>query len=517
MVKTDMASNFRAKTPLFTQDAISIAQLVASNGASRSPALVIANDVLSYADLIARVQQLAALLKQRNIQRVGILAAKSLEVYLGVLAAHWLGIAYVPLNPGFPPQRLLKITEQSAIDGLLVAPEYLPLAATLSSAGLLSLHLTEVPQAGLTLAPVQVEPADLAYLMFTSGSTGEPKGVPITFGNLAGFFKAALTRYELMPSDRVSQFSALSFDVSIFDMCLAWSAGASLYVVPDYTKMLPAKFITDNALTVWLSVPTVITNMKKLHILRNASLPSLRYSLFTGEALSLEQAQSWQLAASASRVENLYGPTEVTIDCMGHTYEENSSSYRDQVPMGKPFAGVDAGIIDNENNFLPVDTKGELVLTGGQVTNGYWRDSDMTARKFKNILHPVLGLQRWFLTGDYCYLDVKGIYHYLSRLDNQCKILGNRVELEEIEFHVRDLTHCFEVFAGEVNQEIVVVVNEQLDLTSLMNQLKERLPLYMLPAHILHHALLYNANGKLDRPALSVWLHDFLAGGGRPC
>ena len=161
-----MAADFRSNTLLFTQDAISLAQLVASNGESLAPALVMANEVISYVDLIARVQQLAALFKQHNLQRVGILAAKSLEVYLGVLAAHWLGIAFVPLNPGFPAQRLQKIGEQAAIDGLLVTPDYLSLAASLSFSAVKLLQLTDISSSGEKLAPalVQVALGDLALI-----------------------------------------------------------------------------------------------------------------------------------------------------------------------------------------------------------------------------------------------------------------------------------------------------------------------------------------------------------------
>ncbi len=502
-----------------TQDAISLAQLVSAHGLSHPnlSALVIDNKTISYGDLIKKTRQLASVLKKNNIQRLGILASKSLEAYLGVLAAHWLGCAYVPLNPRYPLSRLKKIIESAQLDGYIVDALRKPMVEnfvlTSSATPFKKITLEDIQaEDTISLAASKVEATDLAYIIFTSGSSGEPKGVPISFGNLGSFIKAVSARYPLTAKDRVSQFSTLSFDVSVFDMGLAFSAGAALYVVPDDTQMAPAKFIYENQLSVWLSVPSVINNMARLKILRPNGFPTLKYSLFTGEALTLAQAQAWAVAAPASQLENLYGPTEVTIDCLGQIYEPNENFYRDQVAIGKPFAKMIAALIDVNEKFLPPGQKGQLVIAGPQVAEGYWHDNNLSAQKFKKLTHPDWGMQGWFLTGDYCYQDSHAVFHYINRLDSQAKILGNRVELEEIEFYFRAITECNEVAACIVtvgdNPEIVVVTNfSKLDFSALVAQLAERLPKYMLPARMLYRdALIYNTNGKLDRTALAEWV-----------
>jgi D-alanine--poly(phosphoribitol) ligase subunit 1 len=491
---------------------------------SRQPALIVNNQSFTYAELIKQVRQLATLLEKNKIKRLGILASKSLEAYLGVLAAQWLGVAHVPLNPYYPELRLQKVMASAEVDGVIADSFSLPLAKNLLSAASSPITLADLPEsAPQTLKPVAVQKTDLAYIIFTSGSSGEPKGVPITYANLASFIRVVKERYPLTLGDRVSQFSALAFDVSLFDMCLAFGNGAALYVVPDSTRLAPAKFIQENELSVWLSVPSIITNLAKLKMLKANNFPTLKYSLFTGEALTVAQAQQWASAAPGSQLENLYGPTEVTIDCLGQVYHAQAvaNSFRDQVAIGIPFANLSAALIDENEKFLKPGAKGELVIAGAQVASGYWQDKTLTAKKFKNLIHPQLGLQRWFLTGDYCYQDSQGIFHYIARLDNQCKILGNRIELEEIEFHVRDMTGSHAVAACVVGDELIVVTDiKDIDVNLLETQLKQRLPVYMMPARFIYRdSLFLNANGKIDRKAMTQWVRNYIdsSRGGLAC
>jgi D-alanine--poly(phosphoribitol) ligase subunit 1 len=512
-----------------------LAQLVYTQSAfaPNHSALVIEDVALSYTALTHMAMQLANWLTQYNIKRLGILASRSVEAYVGIIAAQWAGIAYVPLNPAFPTFRLKKIIEQAQLNALLIDPLRLPLFINHDEWHFLSAlpiiapfqmsHMTHSLFQFITqdnihntppLLPTPIHPdnQDLAYLIFTSGSTGEPKGVSISFGNFSCFITNIQKRYALNADDKISQFSPLTFDVSLFDMVLAWSAGATLYVIPERELLAPAYFIRHHELTVWLAVPSVIRMMHQLKMLNENCFPSLKYSLFTGETLIAEQALLWQRSAPNSQLENLYGPTEATIDCLATVFNEAlSQTYPfDVVPIGKPFPGMDAALVNENYEFVTAGNKGELALAGAQVSQGYWQNTALSEEKFITILHPQLGEKKWYCTGDYCYQDTAGDFHYLYRLDNQCKILGKRIELDEIEYYLRYLTQSSEivVFAigqreGLASQIMAIMTASTQNAELLKEQLKEYLPAYMIPAQIFSiDAFPYHSNGKLDRNQL---------------
>jgi D-alanine--poly(phosphoribitol) ligase subunit 1 len=487
----------------------SLAQLLFQHG-SENPALdalVLDDTTYTYAEIIHRARILASYLKDNNIERLGIMASRKLDAYIGILAAHWVGAAYIPLHHALPAFRLKKIIEKSQLQALISDPT----AETLSeSKNLLFITIDEIKTSSPLLTdPVNPAPDALAYIIFTSGSSGAPKGVPITFGNLSSFITAIKTRYSITSHDRVAQFSNLSFDVSIFDMCMAWGNGAALYVVPHNKLLMPADFIRDNQLTVWISVPSVISIMDKLNSLKPNYFLSLKYSLFTGEALIFQHAAQWRIAAAHSEIENLYGPTEATIDCLAQkiTNETKKNSYNDIVPIGKALSGVYAALVDDENTFLLPDAKGELVLAGQQLASGYLQEPELTQEKFVTLTHPEWGTKIWYRTGDYCYQDAAGIFHYLYRLDNQCKIQGHRIELNEIEYYLRKIAPSSEVAVFIIPSEryphsqIIAVVNDSsLKSQDIKIQLKKYLPDYMLPEQIIYmENFIYNENGKLNR------------------
>lgn len=492
----------------------SLAQLFFSQAAlyPNQTALVIDDKTYTYAELEKNVRQLAAYLKSEAITRVGILASRSLEAYAGVLAAHWLGIAYVPINPVLPLFRIKKIIELSQINAVVLdqSSGYLQTELTQTK----NIQLIEIPDLQLTSDPVIPADKDLAYIIFTSGTTGIPKGVPVSFGNLTHFIKVIKNRYPLNSTDRVSQFSALSFDVSIFDMCLAWGSGAALYIVPEKELLVPASFIQKNNLTVWLSVPSVISIMKHLNVLKPNGFATLKFSLFTGEAFTLDLAKAWQNAAPQSQVENLYGPTEATIDCLAQplSTELHQTDLYEIMPIGKPLQGTRAAIVNDNHQFLASGEKGELAIAGDQVVSGYWQNDEITQQKFIYLKHPQSGIKKWFLTGDYCYQDKEGVFHYLYRLDNQCKILGQRIELDEIEHYLRKLLKTSNVVVMIIPAEnyprtqiIAVIDVEEVDVLLLKSQLKKYLPNYMIPEQIIYmDSLIYNVNGKLDRELLAA-------------
>jgi acyl-coenzyme A synthetase/AMP-(fatty) acid ligase len=294
-------------------------------------------------------------------------------------------------------------------------------------------------------------------------------------------------------------------------MFMAWSAGASLYVVPASQLMAPGKFIRDHELTIWFSVPSTASFMGRMKMLKPGAFPSLRISIFAGEALAVTTAQAWQIAAPNSIVENFYGPTELTVDCIAQTLEDPPYVTRNRgtLAIGKTFPGVRAGIVDADLKFLPPEQEGELVVSTRQAARGYFEDAELTASRF-----PTLDGVRWYRTGDMAFEDASGTFHHLGRIDNQVKILGNRVELEEVEAHLREILGtdmvaavAWPVVDSRATGIVAFHCAPGVTRDAAREEMRKRVPDYMVPQRI-HYldALPLGATGKIDRKALARML-----------
>jgi amino acid adenylation domain-containing protein len=487
-------------------------------------ALYLSDKDISYGDLANFAKRIAAWLQHEtggNTKRVGVLASRSLEAYAGILGAGWTGAAYVPLNPAHPPARLASMISQAGLDALIlddaghrilteelldVCPSSILVPETNDDRHQGHEVLdTYTPAETPTMMPVD----ELAYIMFTSGTTGQPKGVMVTLGNVKHYLQVMQERYQLTHDDRLSQYFEITFDLSVHDMFMAWGAGASLHVVPQHQLMAPTSFIRKQMLTVWFSVPSTIAFLDRMKMLKPGAFPSLRLSLFCGETLPAASVQAWQQAAVNSQVENLYGPTEATIACLLEpcTGELNITPKRGAIAIGRPYPGLLAAIVDPEQNFLPNGETGELVVSGPQVTAGYWQNEALTRERFPLLDHPQHGLLTWYLTGDLAYQEESGIFHCLGRIDHQIKILGYRIELGEIEAHMRDVSGCNLVAAvvwarepGAMLDIIGVITGFGIYVDTIREALRSRLPSYMLPKYILElDSMPLNSNGKIDR------------------
>ena len=499
------------------------------------PALFVAGKYYSYQELGDLAATIAALLADPGygrVERVGILASRSVEAFAGILAACWAGVTFVPLNPKYPEDRLATIIKNSQLSAIVLdgagckalTDTIRACCPSLLIAPCLDDHVvgTWEVRGRQTLAgyspipPAQSPREENAYILFTSGTTGEPKGVMVTASNVAHFLSVSQDRYRLTAADRVSQQSELTFDHIVFDLFMAWGAGASVHVVPESMVMAPADFIKKQELTVWFAVPSVISFLKGMRLLKPGIFPSLRISLFAGEPLPKDSADAWQEAAPNSCVDNLYGPTEVTVDCLWQPYRAPYAitPNRGVVAIGKPYAGMHAAIVDGDNNFLAIGEIGELAVSGPQVSAGYWHNPELTTRRYPRLLHPELGATTWYLTGDLSYQDEDGIFHYLGRVDNQVKVLGQRVELEDVEFHLRAVCRSDSVAViawpmvhGTAQGLIAFVTDGTLDQKVVKERLRQRILAYMIPRRIVClEQLPLNLNGKVDRKALAAGL-----------
>jgi amino acid adenylation domain-containing protein len=364
--------------------------------------------------------------------------------------------------------------------------------------------------------PVMMPLDKLAYIIFTSGTTGQPKGVMVTLGNIQHFLQVIQERYQICANDRLSQHVEITFDPSVMCMFMAWGAGASLHVVPQHQLMAPASFIRKQMLTVWCSVPSTVVFMDRMKMLKPGVFPSLRLTIFGGELLPAVSAQTWQKAAVNSQVDNQYGSTETTIashfePCSG---ELNITPNHGTVAIGRPFPGILAAIVDGDRNFLPTGETGELAICGPQVTAGYWQNEALTRERFPLLDHSQYGLQNWYLTGDLAYQEESGIFHCLGRIDHQVKILGNRIELGEIEAHMREVCGSDLVAAvvragepGAMSDIIGVITGSDIDEDAIREALRSRLPSYMLPRRIIKlDSMPLNSSGKIDRNAIVALL-----------
>jgi amino acid adenylation domain-containing protein len=500
-------------------------------------ALEVEGQAFTYAELGERAESLAATLYKAAVPGApaltAVLGQRSAWAFAGILGALFRGDGYVPLNPAFPVERTRQMLERSGCRALIVdAAGRRQLEELLEGfPGALVLVLPEeedvseladsFPQHTVIgrkgLAPAsefEAKPVDensVAYLLFTSGSTGIPKGVQVAHRNVVPFIASMTQRYAIDENDRFSQTFDLTFDLSVFDMFVAWERGACLCCPTQAQKMLPQKYVGQSRLTIWFSVPSTGALMKRLRMLKPGLYPHLRFSLFCGEALSIEIAEAWAAAAPNSIVENLYGPTELTIACTLYRWDPECSPGECELgvaPIGEPYPGMEVLVADDALREVAPGAPGELLMTGSQLTPGYLNDPEKTAAAF--VTPP--GQDRIFYrTGDRVRRsDGDRPMVYLGRMDNQIKIQGYRVELGEIEAAIREEAAVDVAVAlgwpqtvAGADGVVAFVPGEGLDVSSIQERLKARLPNYMAPREVrCIRDLPLNANGKVDRKAL---------------
>ena len=515
------------------------------------PALVIGERTYTYGALADSASRVAAWVRSRcgdsgdalAAPRVGILAARSHQAYAGILGVAWAGGAYVPLNPKQPAERLHSIIRQAGVTALVVdnrgaAPlrelldgwgDGTPPQVLLADDATLPTTVERVTPWGALermrglASPAPVSADHPAYILFTSGTTGVPKGVIIHAGALNCFLAALRSRYQLGPSDRVAQFIELTFDPSVMELFGCWDAGAALHVVPETKVMAPGGFLREREITFLACVPSLVAVMARLRQLSPGALPDLRVTIFGGEQLPLETTLLWRAAAPNSVIDNQYGPTEATVACLVQRIgvEAIQTPGRGTLAIGRPLPGMEAAIVGPDLRFLTTGESGELAVSGPQLAAGYVGDPAQTARRFPMLDHPRLGRSRWYLTGDLACCDEKGQFHCLGRIDNQVKVMGHRVELEEIEAHLRAVAGTEAVAAigwpssnGNAAGVVAFVSGARVAPPDIREQMRRRVPAYMLPGRVLPlDELPLSVNGKVDRHALRKLLDEGVATG----
>jgi len=504
-------------------------------------ALVFKDTRLSYGALEEASNRLAHALAERGCRRgdrVGLLMPKGTEAIVAMLGTLKADAIYVPMDPASPAARQARVLEISDCRCILAAGSVVGnlrdalAAANLAQRPMIGWLDENAPaEATFGLRDLAVHPAtprlyantdaDVAHILFTSGSTGLPKGVMITHASVLHFIRWARTYFGTAPTDRISQHPPLHFDLSTFDIFGTLWAGAELHLVPPELNLLPpklAQFIRDAILTQWFSVPSVLNLMAKFDVVRQGDFPSLRRVLWCGEALPTPTVIYWMRRLPHVRFTNLYGPTEATIASSCYTVARCPADEREPIPIGSACAGEELLVLDTQLRPVATGEIGDLYIRGVGLSPGYWRDSDKTRNAFLPCPGGTGPRDRIYKTGDLARRGDDGLYYFVGRADTQIKSRGYRIELGEIEAALHSLPGLRESAVVAIPSEgfegwliccAYVPADEEIFANGLRRKLAELVPGYMLPARWMRHdALPKNENGKIDRPLLK---NTFLA------
>jgi len=358
---------------------------------------------LTYAELVRRANQLSRLLVEQGVKRgdrVGIYMNKSLESVISVYGALKAGGAYVPLDPFAPAARLAYVIRDCGIRHLITKPEKQPVLEEIlagdspvdHAVGLppdLSLRTASTSWEDLAQLPVgpppRVRPVeqDLAYILYTSGSTGVPKGIMHTHRSGLSFAEWAAAEYQLRPEDRLSNHAPLHFDLSTFDLFAGHIAGAATVIIPEGVTKFPvslAKLIEGERISVWYSVPFALIQLLLQARLASRELSALRWVLFAGEPFPTKHLRALMAELPQARFSNLYGPTETNV-CTFYNVEP-LAELDESIPIGRPCANVEELVVDGEDRPVAAGEVGELLIRGGVVMLGYWGMAEKTAQGF---------------------------------------------------------------------------------------------------------------------------------------
>ncbi len=496
-------------------------------------AVVARQQSLTYRELEDKSSQLAHLLQQWGLkkgERVGLFFPKCVDSLVSMLGVLKAGGVYVPIDPLMPAERAGYIISNCGVRVLITSREKRMVlsAETLgqmdvcllvdgteadAAAGIVAwAALNEQP----TAAPkVTLTETDLAYILYTSGSTGRPKGVMLSHQNALTFVEWCAEEFQVRSEDRLSNHAPLHFDLSVFDVYNTLEAGATLYMVTEDIALFPttqAKFIEDNQITIWYSVPSALTLMVLHARLTVEKLRSLRILLFAGEVFPMKYLR--QLAALAPDVElyNLYGPTETNV-CTYYKVERERLESLDNLPIGAACANTECFVVNEDGKLLGEGQQGELYVRGPSVTYGYWADPEKTRKMCVPNVFQEHFKEKAYRTGDLVTLAPDGYYYFAGRRDNQIKSRGYRIELGEIETALLSHEGVQEAAVVAIPDEVIgnrlkafVSLHQpgSLKMVDLQQYCSTLVPKYMIPESIeFYEVLPKTSTGKLDRVKLA--------------
>lgn len=459
--------------------------------------------MITYRELSKKVNGIRLYIRENIKQeerQLGIVVNSHPYTYAAILAIWLEGKFYVPLLPSAPEERNTKVVEEAHLKSIFANhfDQLLPASY---------IELDEITDTDEILAYSEPNLDEIAYLLFTSGSTGRPKGVPISFNNVQTLLNSMdALGYKINSKDKCLQMFDLTFDLSVISYVMPFAVGACIYIIPD--GEIKSDYIVDLLeeyhLTVLGMVPSVLNYIGRFF--DDIKEPQVKLCWFCGEALSAELTGKWHKCIPNAEIVNFYGPTEDTVYCMYYIYRDGFCKHHNgYMSIGKSMPYNECDIfIDG----IPAKTgeHGELCLSGGQLTKGYWENPEKNAEAFF-----VYEGTRYYRTGDLCFKDEDGDVMYVGRIDFQAKIQGFRVELSEIEHFVSEFlgsnipSLCVAFTNKQGNTEIgMAVESKEFDPQDVLKYIKSKLPPYEVPTKVLFFDRFpLNSNGKLDRKKIA--------------
>lgn len=496
----------------------------------------------TYAELESESGKLARILCEMGVNkgdRVGIHLNRSIHSVIGALGIQKAGAAYVPIDPMAPAGRIDYIVNKCGINHLITSqkrlkalegifPSGAPLQGVLVMDGRDSRPQPfgsavrfdwEAVRDGVPdgLSRSAGLDSDLAYILFTSGSTGKPKGVMITHHNSLTFVDTAHAFFGINKEDRFSNICPLHFDMSVFDLYVAFKAGASVEIIPESAAIFPARLaetIEKNRLSVWNSVPSALSLLANYGKLEQHDLSGLRLILFAGEVFPIKHLRRLKECVPTAKFCNMYGQTEANTSTF-YWVDRVPSDDRQVLPIGKSLPNFEVFALDeNGRRIEGPGQEGELFVRASSVALGYWGDEEKTRQNFvRNPLLPELN-ETVYRTGDRVRMDPDGNYVFLGRKDHMIKSRGYRIEIGEIETVMQNhpgvrqavvVPIPDELIGNRISVMIVPAAQGGLEKEEILAYCSRHLPKYMIPEIVeFRDRLPTTSSGKVDRAKLAA-------------
>lgn len=444
---------------------------------------------------------------------IAVYLPKSIGSIISFMGSLYAGSPYVPIDYAIPQERMKQ-----------TAKTLLPTAIITDSQGKETLSQLSLDakilliddllngicnDSSVDLSLNSVCDTDPAYIMYTSGSTGVPKGVTISNRGVIDYIDWIVNTFPIASDSIIGMQSAFHFDNSVFDMYTSLYTGAKTLIIPEVLFMYPEKlmeYMTENKISVIFWVPTVMISVANGGVLENSDLSSLKLIMFAGEVMPNTQLNIWRKALPDCMYVNMYGPTEAT-DIATYYIVDREYENHEVLPIGKPCYNMRTLILNDKNELCGIGEQGELCIAGTGIALGYWNNEEVTKKAFVQNPLNTLYSDRIYRTGDLAYKNDEGNIIFVGRRDSQIKLRGNRIELGDIEAAATAIdgidSAC--VMFDEAKQEIVLFVEAQQEINArkFKLEIKKYVPAYMTPSKIIAMKNFpHTPSGKIDRVGL---------------
>lgn len=478
---------------------------------------------VTYSRFLASSRQLVSTLRQRGVpegHRVAVFMRRSAAVVIAMHAVLTTRCTYVPIYHGTPRDRLYKMLsdcEPAAIicdahTAVVLQDALSKLDANIEIINCDPESLISTENPGYEEIDTDwVSPDSNFSILYTSGSTGVPKGVISTHGNLKHYIDWSIEYFQVTRDDIVFCTAPFHFDMSAFDIYVSLATGAELVVASEKDCLFPKvlmRRLASKKVTVWKAVSSLLSNVANSIDLTRIDLPDLNTLIFAGERLPTQHLMTWMSALPAISYFNGYGPTEATgVSCCHRVYDPTSAD--EVLPIGRGRIENEVMIFDGQERIEVPGRVGELIVTGPGVAKGYWRDVEKTAKAFVNKIGDHVFESVAYRTGDMGCYDERGDIVFLARMDRQIKHQGYRIELDDIESVLHSMPGILDAAAIYLAEgkspglAAFYVATDPVDEASVRVFLASQLPAYMVPKLISHVSdLPRNDRGKIDYPSL---------------